>query len=268
MRILAIESSGMSAGCAYMEDGVLKGEYYLNSGLTHSCTLLPMIEQLEKTGRFHYQELDAIAVSSGPGSFTGLRIGAATAKGLALGYGIPLIGISSLKGLAANMICPGVLICPVMDARHGEVYGAVYTCEAAGDGFQWIPLIGDCATATDVFLEQIRMLAAKKQVRAVFLGDGVPVHKERILSVLDDLAFFAPTAVNRQRASSIAMLGAQAFEKGELVSSDDFVPEYIRRPLAETSKEEGTLEDAGTHSLKKIAKGDFKRTKHPLSGKE
>lgn len=265
MKILAIESSGQTAGCAYLEDGVLKSEYYMNNRLTHSKTLLPMIEEMSKLSEVELSELDAVAVSAGPGSFTGLRIGAATAKGLTLALNIPVVKVSSLKGLAALIPAADALICPIMDARRGEVYCAAYKCVYDGNSFDLQPVIADSAMPIDIFTEKVeKILSEQNTVSAVFTGDGVPVHKTLISEKLAGRVQFAPEGLSRQRAMTIAMLGAYEFEKGNTVSSDDFVPEYLRRPLAEKEKEEGILEDPGTHSLKKIQKGEFKRTRHPL----
>lgn len=262
MKILAIESSGMSAGCAYLEDDRLISEYYMNSRLTHSITLLPMISEMAKTAGFKLEELDAVAVSAGPGSFTGLRIGAATAKGLCLANETPLIAVSSLKGLAANLPASGDLICPLMDARRGQVYCGILMNDHT-DGWAQKTVMEDSALTIEEYLEKILVFAEEKKCKAVFIGDGAPVHEKLIREKLGDKAVFAPTTVNRQRASSVALLASEEFRNGNTMCSDDFVPEYLRRPLAETSKEDGTLEDAGIHSLKKISRGDFKRTKYP-----
>jgi len=262
MKILAIESSGMSAGCAYLEDDRLISEYYMNSRLTHSITLLPMISEMTKTAGFQLEELDAVAVSAGPGSFTGLRIGAAMAKGLCLAHETPLIAVSSLKGLAANVPAAQGLICPLMDARRGQVYCGIYRNDFTA-GSSPAAVIEDSALTVGEYLEKTAEAVRDRNCMAVFLGDGVPVHEKLIREILGDRCIFAPTAVNRQRASSIAVLAAEEFKKGNTMCADDFVPEYLRRPLAETSKEDGSLEDAGVHALKKIARGDFKRTKHP-----
>ena len=266
MKILAIESSGLTAGCAYLEDGIIKSEYYINNRLTHSRTLLPMIEDMSKLSGITLSELSAVAVSAGPGSFTGLRIGAATAKGLTLAFDIPIVKVSSLKGLAALIPSDNTLICPIMDARRGEVYCAAYLCKSSGNGdFLYDALIPDSAMPMDSFTGMVEKVMDEKRIGAsLFTGDGVPVHRTLIMERLADRASFAPEGLGRQRAMSIALLGAQEFEKGNTVSSDDFVPDYLRRPLAEKEKEEGILEDPGTHSLKKIQKGEFKRTRHPL----
>jgi len=262
MKILSIESSGMSAGCAYLEDDRLISEYYINSRLTHSVTLLPMISEMAKTAGFELKDLDAIAVSAGPGSFTGLRIGAATAKGLCLANEIPLIAVSSLKGLAANMSCAKGLLCPLMDARRGQVYAGIWMNGSLENS---IPetLLEDSAMTIEEYLDAVSEHMQEEQCEALFLGDGAPVHEKMIRERFGEKAVFVPTALNRQRASSIAVLAAEEFRSGNVMCSDDFVPTYLRRPLAETSKEDGSLEDAGIHSLKKISRGDFKRTKHP-----
>ena len=266
MKILAIESSGLTAGCAYLEDGVLKSEYYINNKLTHSRTLLPMIEDMSKLSGITLSELSAVAVSAGPGSFTGLRIGAATAKGLTLPFDIPIVKVSSLKGLAALIPSDKTLICPIMDARRGEVYCAAYLCSSSGDGsYLYDAIIPDSAMSIESFAAEVEKVMDEKGIGAsLFTGDGVPVHKAFIKERLGEKVSFAPEGLQKQRAMSIALLGAQEFENGNVVSSDDFVPDYLRRPLAEKEKEEGILEDPGAHSLKKIRKGEFRRTRHPL----
>lgn len=265
MKILAIESSGKTAGCAYAEDGVLISEYYINSKLTHSKTLLPMVEEMVKNAGIMLSELDAVAVSAGPGSFTGLRIGAATAKGLTLALEKPIVPVSSLMGLARNAAVPGVILCPLMDARRGEVYCAVY----AGNVWEeekMAALLPDSAMSIDAYLLKVKEIAEESGEKCCFLGDGVPVHREKIKETLGETAFFAPEGLGLQRASSIALLGCSLFAEGKTTSSDNFVPTYLRVPLAETEKKAGILGDAGEHSLEKIGRGDFKRTRHPLEG--
>ena len=261
MKILAIESSGGTAGCALMCDGKLTAEFYVNSKLTHSKTLLPMIDDMLKINGMDINEIDAAAVSKGPGSFTGLRIGAATAKGLTLLYDKPIIPVSSLMGLSVNTYAPDMIMCPVMDARRGEVYCAAYT----RDGEVPEALLEDAALTIDEYLIKVKETAERENKKCCFLGDGVPVHKEKIVSMLGSLCTFAPEHLSLQRAAGIALLGGILYSRGISVRSDDFVPGYLRRPLAEKEKEEGILGDAGQRSLNKISRGDFKRTKHPLT---
>ena len=126
MRILAIEASAKVAGAAFLESGRILAEQMVNGPLTHSETLMPMVaEVLRQAGR-QPEEIDIIAVTNGPGSFTGLRIGAATAKGMALGLGIPVLPVPTLEALAFNVQSWPGLVVPMMDARRGQVYSAVY----------------------------------------------------------------------------------------------------------------------------------------------
>ena len=135
MKILAIEASGLVASVAVTEDDMLKAEFTVNNKLTHSQTLLPMLKEMLHISGESLDDIDAIAVSAGPGSFTGLRIGAATAKGLALAKDIPIIKISSLEALMYELASDSHdVICPIMDARRGQVY-----CAAWRDGEKLIP---------------------------------------------------------------------------------------------------------------------------------
>ena len=126
MKILGIDSSGMVASVALVEDDVVIAEYTMNHKRTHSETLLPMIDEIVRTSEMKLDELDAIAIAAGPGSFTGLRIGAATAKGLALANDIPIVPVKTCEGLAFNMWGAEGLVCPIVDARRNQVYTGVY----------------------------------------------------------------------------------------------------------------------------------------------
>ena len=249
MKILAVESSGTPASIAYLEDGKVKCEFTVSGRLTHSVTLMPLLESMKKILDLDLSALDAIAISAGPGSFTGLRIGAATVKGLALALDKPVVKVSSLEAMAASVCAPGCFVCPIMDARRAQVYGAVLK-----DGEYVLP---DAALTIAEYLAFVKKKAGKTK-KAVFLGDGVPVHRALILETLGDRAVFAPSGNDLQRAAFVAVLGAREFAAGNAVSSDDLVPDYLRIPLAEQMEKEGTLEDAGLRSLKKIAKGERK----------
>jgi len=129
MRILAIETSAKAASAALLEDGKLLAQNMQNAGLTHSRTLLPMVHALLDGVALEVKDVDKIAVAHGPGSFTGLRIGVATAKGLAWGLDKPLVGVSSLEAMAHQAVHLGdAIICPVMDARRDQVYNALFEC--------------------------------------------------------------------------------------------------------------------------------------------
>lgn len=285
MRILAIEASGLVASGAVLEDGLLRAEYTICNRLTHSQTLLPMVESLLKLSDTPMESLAAIAVSAGPGSFTGLRIGAATAKGLALALDLPIISVSSLKALAENEAdaAERAIIVPMMDARREQVYCAAYCGENE--------LIPESAKAVSELLAQLSALCREEQYRerpVLFLGDGVPVHRALIAEQADFPYRFAGANNSRQRAASVAQCGARLFLdwlqktglsaedlkkmgadaasskklfSGGVMNADEFVPRYLRKPQAEREKDAGLLEDPGERSLKKLARGETARRK-------
>lgn len=254
MLILGIDSSGHTASCALLRDGIVLSEYSANIGLTHSQTLLPMVAEIFSRTGVEAKDLDGIAVSAGPGSFTGLRIGASTAKGLALGYGIPLIEVSTLEGLWRNVsdlsgfsdisVNPSVndtdhvhdtenrlYIHPIMDARRNQVYTAAFlNGELVGE---------EEAIGVSELIEHINSTGG----RHLFLGDAVPVYKELLSEQLTVPYCFAGPQNLLQRASSIALIGAEKLEKGEYVSGQDFRLSYIRKPQAEREREEAGLRE-------------------------
>ena len=226
MKILGIDSSGLVAATALMSDGIVTAEYQIHNKKTHSQTLMPMISEMMSMADVKPEELDAIAVSEGPGSFTGLRIGASIAKGLAWTLKIPIVPVSSLMGLAANVEMPGQIVCPIMDARRNQVYTAVY---------QTTPEIPEQLEEPDVVpietaLERACEAAAGKPI--VFLGDGVPVFEKVIKETL-----MIP-ARRYQSAASIALLGEYLYQKGEAVPAEKFGPVYLRKSQAEREREE------------------------------
>ena len=232
MLILGIDSSGHTASVALYADGVVLSEYACNIGLTHSQTLLPMVAEIFSRTGHTVEELDAIAVSAGPGSFTGLRIGAATAKGLALGYGIPLLEVSTLEGLAMNVRdMDEVYVHPIMDARRSQVYTATFL-----DG----QLIGEEeAIGIEDLVTKINQMPGKH----FFLGDAVPVYRSCLEAQLSVPYRFAGPGNLLQRASSVAMLGAEQLAQGKAVSGKDFHLSYIRKPQAEREREAAGLRE-------------------------
>lgn len=174
MKILALDSSGLVASVAIMEDDNLVAEYTMNYKKTHSQTLLPMLDELKKAVQLDLESIDAIAVAAGPGSFTGLRIGSATAKGLGLALNKPLIGIPTTEALAYNLYGTDedTLICPIMDARRNQVYTGLY-CFQKG---QLQTVKERDALPVDTLLEELNQMGKK----VIFLGDGVPVFREKI----------------------------------------------------------------------------------------
>lgn len=230
MKILGIDSSGLVASVALMSEGILAGEYTIHNKKTHSQTLLPMIASMLEMAEVKPEELDCVAVSAGPGSFTGLRIGASTAKGLAWTLGIPVVPVSSLMGLAVNVTERGALVCPVMDARRGQVYYGIYRIT---DG---VPdVLGEPdVTAVETVLETVSAMGD----RVIFLGDGVPVFQETIREKCRIEAEFSD-AVNRyQRGAAVAKLGGLLFDRGGYVTAGEFAPVYLRKSQAEREREE------------------------------
>lgn len=230
MKILAIESSGLVASIAVYWDGIMQSEYTVNYKKTHSQTLLPMIEEVSRMTELDLNELDAIAVSSGPGSFTGLRIGAATAKGLGLALDKPLIGVPTLEGLAYNLCMTTDLICPIMDARRSQVYTGIYCFE--DENFRVIK--DQCAIAIEEIISEVNALARP----VIFLGDGVPVFSEVISDKITVPYRFAPPHMAYQRAGAVCERAAHYFEQGQTIHAREFAPDYLRVSQAERERNE------------------------------
>ena len=232
MKILAIDSSGMVASIAVIEDEKLIGEFTINYKKTHSQTLLPMLDEVAKMIELDLNTIDAIAVAAGPGSFTGLRIGSATAKGLGLALDKPLIAVPTVDGLAFNLYGTEKQICPIMDARRNQVYTGVYRFERQGEQFELKTVKGQCAISIDELLEFLN----KAGEEVIFLGDGVPVFRENIAAESKVPYSFAPAHMNRQRAASIAALGMVYLKQGKQQTAAEHVPEYLRMSQAERER--------------------------------
>ena len=248
MNILGIESSGLTASVAVMTDGRLAAEYTVNNKKTHSQTLLPMINEIMKALELEPKDLDCIAISCGPGSFTGLRIGSATAKGLGLALNKPVAEVSTLKGLAYNLFGnEGCIICPIMDARRQEVYTGAYEFvrkgnretgnNGSGTVFEMRTVIAERAVPLTEMLSELEKLGRK----VIFNGDAVPVYKDIIAEKFNLEYSFAPDTILLQRAASVAALGEQIFLNGEAKDADAHTPVYLRKSQAERELEEGKL---------------------------
>lgn len=240
MRILGIDSSGLVASIALVIEGDLVAEYTINYKKTHSQTLLPMLDEIVKMIGFPLEELDAIAVAGGPGSFTGLRIGAATAKGLGLALKKPIVSIPTVDGLAYNLYGTEKLICPIMDAKRNQVYTGLYDYE--GENLHVIS--PQKAVSLDSIIEEINSM--KREI--IFLGDGVPVYKEQIASKIKVPYLYAPAHLSKQRAGAIATLGSIYYKEGRIQSAMEHEPEYLRLSQAErelAEKNEANKEGQG-----------------------
>ena len=232
MKILGIESAALVASVAIIDENVTIAEYTTNFKKTHSETLLPMLDEIVKMTGISLSELSAIAVSGGPGSFTGLRIGAASAKGLGLSLDLPLIHVPTLDAMALNIYSSDALIVPIMDARRNQVYTGIYKNDTKLE-----VKVPSMAVSIDELFEILKETDAKEKTgRAIFLGDGVPVFREYIDKNLEISHDFAPANLNRQRASNIAMLGMEMLKSGNIISADDMKPEYLRKSQAERER--------------------------------
>lgn len=240
MKVLAIDSSGLTATAALVEEERTIAEYTVDYKKTHSQTLLPMISEIMKMLDMNISAVDAIAVSGGPGSFTGLRIGSATAKGLGLALGKPLIHVPTVDALAYSVYGCQDLICPIMDARRNQVYTGVYTFSAK-DGQEepvreYVFRVLKMQMAAPVS-ELIRRLNNYGRP-VVFLGDGVPVYKEMLLQGLKVPCSFAPSYMNRQRAAVVGALGLKYYKAGNYETAAEHKPEYLRVSQAERERAE------------------------------
>lgn len=231
MKILAVEASGSVAGVALTEDNILRAEFTLNYKMTHSQTIMPLINEVKQYLNLDLKSIDYIACSAGPGSFTGLRIGAATAKGIAMGIKKPIVPVSTLAGLAYNVYMTDALICPVIDARRDQVYTAFY---------EWKD--GKLNTVTEdriAMIDDVIKEAKEFNKTVIFVGDGIFVHADKINSVKTFV--MAPASCNMQRASSVASLAAELVKEGRYIEGSSFVPVYLRKSQAERELEEKML---------------------------
>lgn len=246
MRVLGIESSSLVASVALVTDDILTAEYTVDFKKTHSQTLLPMLDEIVKLLDLDLGTLDAIAVAGGPGSFTGLRIGAATAKGLGLALKKPLIHVPTVDAMAYNMWGAAGLVCPIMDAKRSQVYTGLYRTE---DGLE--VLMEQCP----MDMRELARLLNRKGEKVIFLGDGVPVYQKIIEEEMQVPYVFAPPQMNRQRAACVAALGMGALgedpaNKGaHVVSPEEFTPEYLRKPQAERQREAEASEQGAAKKL-------------------
>ncbi len=221
MRLLVIDTSGPVCGAAVMDENRVLSEFTAQNRNTHSASLMPMVESALRAAGTELKDLDAVAAVTGPGSFTGVRIGVATAKGLAHGAGLKCIPVDALEALSRSAGQFDGLICPIQDARAGQVYGAAFR-----NGERLTP---DVPVKLEEYLEKISGMGE----RFLFLGDGVPVHRERIRETLGERAVFAPTHMGYLRPSAAGMI---ALEKGKETDYLGLQATYLRPPNAQKNK--------------------------------
>jgi tRNA threonylcarbamoyladenosine biosynthesis protein TsaB len=224
MRVLSLDSSTEVASCAIVEDNKLLGEITYNNEKQHSIILMPMIDNLLTNLRLDLNELDGFVVAKGPGSFTGLRIGMSTIKGLSLGSNKPCVTVSSLDSLAYNLSFANGLICPMLDALRDNVYARLFKCNN-GD---LKPISDYIAISVDELIAEIKGY----NENVYFVGDGIYKHRDKLNASLPN-AYFAPAHLNLTRASSLGELGIKLLHSGIVEDLNTVTPIYLRKSQAE-----------------------------------
>lgn len=223
MLILALDSSAAPASAALLEDGKILTEFYINTKQTHSQTLMPMVESVLKLTGKTLDDVTCMAVSAGPGSFTGVRIGVSCAKGLSMTRNIPCAGVSTLRAMAENARQLTGIVCAVMDARCGQVYNALFRAE---DG-KLTRLCDDHALPIAELLEECKAFAEK----IYLVGDGAELCFKSF-AALENAELLQPQ-LRFQRASGTALAAQEMVENGQTVTPDALMPIYLRLPQAE-----------------------------------
>ena len=259
MIVLAMDTSTRTGSVAVAEEDGLIAEYALNIAETHTSRLMPMIDEVLKDANLTITGVDAIAVGLGPGSFTGLRIGIATAKALAMALNKPIVGIPTLDALAHNLPCTSNLICPILDAKRGEIYAALYrrhgyTLEKLTENLV-LPMrellskisnikyqIREAVLPSAVSKRQIKnsqlLKYSKIDEKITFLGDAINIYRDLIEQELGKKASFAPHYLRLPRAGNVADLAFKRLKAGEECDLHRIKPLYVRRAEAEVRWEE------------------------------
>jgi tRNA threonylcarbamoyladenosine biosynthesis protein TsaB len=225
MLVMGIDTSSMHGGVALLSEQGLLSEYLLNVRATHTERLLPSIDRVLRDAGISLTQVEGLAVATGPGSFTGLRIGLSTVKGLAAAHGMPVVGVSTLEAIAWSLPFCAHAICPILDARKGEVYCALFRHE----GGRLIRAMDEAALAPEVLIDRIRE-------PTVFIGDGLAVYGDRLKTGLKELALFPPISHRGGRASAVADLGRRRLLEGERDDISEMAPRYLRISEAELQR--------------------------------
>lgn len=228
--ILSVETAAGVASAAVTVGEKLVCEAVVNNKKTHSQTLLPIIDKVLAQAEMRLEDIDVIAVSEGPGSFTGLRIGISTVKGLAHALSKPVIGVSSLVAMAYNLPFCEYIISPIMDARRSQVYNAIYEWKNRE--------LEEIKAPRAISVEELCSELSASDKKTVFVGDGVPAYRDVIEELLGDKAVFAPSCANMQRASALAPAAARLFDEGKTMTCYELKPVYLRKSQAEREAEE------------------------------
>ena len=227
MNILAVDTSGPVAGVAVLKDGELAYEGAAVNRLTHSVNLMPMIEEAVNRSGLSVDDIDLYACVTGPGSFTGVRIGVSAVKGMAHGAGKPCVGVDALEALASGVCMTDALLCPIQDARAGQVYGAAFL-----PGMPPVRVLPDMAEKLPAFIEKALEKAEGRKL--LFVGDGVKTYRKAIEDLLGDRAVFAPAHMSYLRPAAVALLAHEY--QANAVDYLTLMPVYLRAPQAERER--------------------------------
>lgn len=234
MKIIGIDSSGITASVAIIDEDTLVAEYSVTYKKTHSQTLVPMLDEISKMTELDLKTVDAIAISKGPGSFTGLRIGSSTAKGLGLALNIPIVEIPTTDALAFNFFGTDKVVCPLMDARRDQAYTGLYDFVKNGSCEELNTILPASALAIEEIIEKVNELGRP----VIFLGDGLKVFRDKLETLVKVPYTFAPANRAMQSAGSVATLGLKLYKEGKFVPAKDHVPDYLRLSQAERERNE------------------------------
>jgi tRNA threonylcarbamoyladenosine biosynthesis protein TsaB len=230
MKILAVDTSSSVAAAAIIDNEKLLGEYSINHKKTHSQKLMPMIRELMASLELKPEDIDIYAASSGPGSFTGLRIGVTAIKAMAYAVQKPVISVPTLDAMAYNIPMTDAYVCPIMDARNNQVYTALYKWE---NGIQ-----NRYSDYMGIHLDELIQIIRNKNEKVVFLGDAVDLHSDRLGSELKELYLTAPGNLLLQKASSVAYAALIKARQKVFESCFDMSPYYLRKSQAERELEQ------------------------------
>ena len=230
MKTVAVDTSGKAGSVALMDKERVIFESIFDLDKTHSETLLSMVDFMLNSAGTAIKDIDLISVTTGPGSFTGIRLGASTVKGLSFAHEIPVVGVSALRAMAANFPCASFRIKPVRDARMGEVYTADFKWSA--DGMK--RLSDDSAVSPEIMVESINE-------KTIFVGDGIRKYGHLIREKLGDLAVMADQTCSSIRASLVAEIGIKRYKEGKTLDLFSFTPNYLRKSQAEINLEKSLL---------------------------
>lgn len=223
MKILGIDTSTPIGSVALIDGETLVAEHTLNIVQAHSSRLMPAIDTVLKWGDITAAELDGCAVGTGPGSFTGIRIGIATIKSLCYALDKPIVGVSTLEAIAYNLRWNEGLICPILDARRNEVYGAIFRC-----GDEWHRLSDDSCLSIETFLASITESGRALPLQCTFVGDGLENYADAVRAALGEKIRFADAIFNVPRGATVAHLGAQRLQNRDSDNYWTLVPNYVR----------------------------------------